>query len=907
MQETAVKYRYKAFISYSHAGDRQFAKELQDALQRYAKKWYRPRAFRVFRDENDLHAAPEAWPVIEQALKDSEFFIVLASPEAAESKWVKREIELWKDLGRSDRLILVQTAGNLYWDDEQGDFDPKRSTALPHALLGAFQSVPLYCDVHEWARQTTLDVFGNSEHQSAICKLAAPLHGVPKADLVRSREQAEHRRMLHTAWSVSAALLVLLLVAVGFWWQSHVRYKEGLARKLVAESQVRRENVLTTAQSVLLALEAGRLSSSAESASALREAVWMMPRELVRFRYTGNPKRGVPPAFAVSLDAAGRMALSGSAIGSAICWVDRGTCKPLPFWNAPVWAVALSADGTKAAVGDQSGEVRLYRIDEQSFASASEYRHTACVNTLELSPDGARVMSGSADGTVTISAWPATDSYTLKPNLKGSSIESVRFSPDGQTFAVGDADGGFFLYRIGDPKPLREFHLDGKTAEIAFSPNGSKVAWVSWRGILKTFDVNTGRSELSLHVADTNYSVTYDPSGSLIGVGAGIMAYVIDANSGRIVLELQADDSVSSVAFSASGDFLTGSVDGGMRAIDVATRQLSGGFRHAGGVNRMAAARSRDRFATVSRDGTMRVFDLGDSLSLDPTADGPLLVMNQRGAVLQQRSDHQLLLLDRARGLSRVIPFSGSLTAAAISADSTLIAPASEEKLVDVRRTLDGLAVFKAHEVPDTLMSVEFSPDQRWVAAGGWWDSGNGFATVLDAATGKVLFADDRSNEVRAVAVDSKRSRLALGEFNGNIELLQLSPARNAMGELGGNEISHFDVLGSPKRIALSSDGKWVAVATMSGNVELHEAQTGALALRLRAEGDVVGVWFVNGDSRLSVARRRGSVVRMLSTPLTAKAIESEACSRVGRPLSQGEWDLFLEAESFRMTCLSDF
>jgi len=105
------KSRYKAFLSYSHS-DKKFAGQLQDALQRYAKRWYRRRAFRVFLDESDLGVGPQTWPPIERALRESEYLIVLTSPEAANSDWVTLEIEEWKRLGRLDRLILV-LAGEL--------------------------------------------------------------------------------------------------------------------------------------------------------------------------------------------------------------------------------------------------------------------------------------------------------------------------------------------------------------------------------------------------------------------------------------------------------------------------------------------------------------------------------------------------------------------------------------------------------------------------------------------------------------------------------------------------------------------------------------------------------------------------------------------------------------------------
>ena len=75
---------YKAFISYSHAADGKLAPALQSALQGFAKPWYQRRAIRIFRDATNLAANPGLWSEIVTALGQSEYFLLLASPEAAE-------------------------------------------------------------------------------------------------------------------------------------------------------------------------------------------------------------------------------------------------------------------------------------------------------------------------------------------------------------------------------------------------------------------------------------------------------------------------------------------------------------------------------------------------------------------------------------------------------------------------------------------------------------------------------------------------------------------------------------------------------------------------------------------------------------------------------------------------------
>ena len=146
--------RYGAFISYSHAASAEVARGLQKWLQAYAKPWWRWRAVNVFRDETDLTAAPALWSRIANALDQSSHFILLASPEAAQSKWIKREVRYWlgdKHAGALDgpdldapiaspkperiaTLLIVLTAGDIAWDEKggtTGDLDWSQDKCCP--------------------------------------------------------------------------------------------------------------------------------------------------------------------------------------------------------------------------------------------------------------------------------------------------------------------------------------------------------------------------------------------------------------------------------------------------------------------------------------------------------------------------------------------------------------------------------------------------------------------------------------------------------------------------------------------------------------------------------------------------------------------------------------------------------
>ena len=88
-----TQFRYNGFISYSHVADGRMAAALQKELQRFGKSWYRLRAMRVLRDKTSLSISPELWGSIQDALEQSEYFVLLASTESARSSWVTQELD----------------------------------------------------------------------------------------------------------------------------------------------------------------------------------------------------------------------------------------------------------------------------------------------------------------------------------------------------------------------------------------------------------------------------------------------------------------------------------------------------------------------------------------------------------------------------------------------------------------------------------------------------------------------------------------------------------------------------------------------------------------------------------------------------------------------------------------------
>jgi hypothetical protein len=204
--------KYNAFISYSHRQDSKLAPCLETALEKFAKPTFKRRALEIFRDSNDLSASPDLWGKIEEGLDESEYFIFLASPAAAQSRWCKKEVDHWLKTKSIDQFLVVITEGELAWDEESSDFDWAKTTALPQNLSGAFKNDPLYIDFRgdPPEEELTLD---HPEFKDKLVHLAATIHGMAVGDMVGEAVK-QHKRTMRIRNAAITALSALLAAAI---------------------------------------------------------------------------------------------------------------------------------------------------------------------------------------------------------------------------------------------------------------------------------------------------------------------------------------------------------------------------------------------------------------------------------------------------------------------------------------------------------------------------------------------------------------------------------------------------------------------------------------------------------------------------------------------------------------------
>lgn len=265
----ADRARYDGFISYRHS-NRQTAivRPLQSALHRFAKPWWKLRAVRLYRDETNLGAQPDLWGTIATALRSSRFFLLIASPDAAASHWVGREIEEWLGTRGTDGLIIVLTDGDLVWDADRNRYDANRTTALPPTALASLTTEPKYVDLR-WIEDVEKHAnMSDARFVDAIATIAADLHGSSKDEIAGADVRA-FRRTRRVAQAAVAAIVAFAIGTAGFAWNYLRQRDAAVAQRNRAEQALLR----SAAKEASLSTKAGRPEEAWNVLVAARKTV----------------------------------------------------------------------------------------------------------------------------------------------------------------------------------------------------------------------------------------------------------------------------------------------------------------------------------------------------------------------------------------------------------------------------------------------------------------------------------------------------------------------------------------------------------------------------------------------------------------------------------------------------------
>ncbi len=514
--------RYDGFISYSHFMDIDFAPAFQSGLHRLGKPWYRLRQLNIFRDETDLSATPKLWGKIEEALKSSEYLILLASPKAAASEWVKKEVRFWIDNKETNKIIIILTSGKIAWNTLSTDFDWKQTSSLPTELEGKFEMEPLYIDCTKVRKSIDLSL-NNPQFKSNVAKVSAPIQGITVKELI-DRDVLEHRK---TILIRNIVISVILTFIAGLIITSIVILKQRNEARRIAKSSeyvVRALNKVSVTQSLSSIYQAYQLNPNPYIANLLTNfgenpvtfykwidtgdsnAIWSMAKE-GNILYTGCSK-----GFIRAWDQQGKLlAVNELPVQSIdniitikkenllvvygyspqnskvfVAVLDNKTLKvKASFYDPDLTALYVTKD-KKILTGKTGGKIRILNLSCEVTDSVILNKATKTINSLFQDSSGNFIVLMEEYGTneAVIRKFTrkgiACGTYTTKENYE---LKKADFHYENNSLLAVDHKGTSYLwYEAG--LALTNFSLadegilnlknDQRFGPLRFSPSGNQ-------------------------------------------------------------------------------------------------------------------------------------------------------------------------------------------------------------------------------------------------------------------------------------------------------------------------------------------------------------------------------------------------------------------------------------------------
>jgi WD40 repeat protein len=657
---------YSAFISYSHTADATLAGALQSALHRFAKPWYKLRALHIFRDQTNLSVNPALWSSIRDALDQSQFYILLASPEAAASPWVEKEAAYWVGRNGPSHILLVLTGGTLEWDKSSAAFKSEPTNALPPGLLRTFPEEPLFLDLR-WVRDGGARLrMREPRFHEAVLQLASTLHNRPKDEL----DGADIRLQRETRRVAASVLMVLLLTGIfalrQTLWGRKVSVQNFAASLAASSATVLAESPDRAREAALLAIESNRLHPSFEGTQALRAAVSLLPAAAQFYPpHDTDPDERIRD-LALSPDGASLAVARDDGSTQLIDLINR---KPVGFFTP---------DEHPAARIDLPGDPRDAASDNDAAVSVA------------FNSTGAMLASAARNGVASV--WSVSGGRELLRVVDGAPLSQVAFGPAANQVVIAGDDGHVRVFDVGRAAKVADFRCPDKVVSVAVTPDGNLVAALSSDGSVSVFDVAHQKLLRKMAGGETAFKLAVSNDGRRVAAACGDFAFVWDIGTGRQLLKathaassetLTPQEWIVDAAISPDGKFLAYAARGDKSAHvwDIDNGRPVHELKHGSAVAAVAFNADGSKLGTGSYDGTARVWELPSGSELERVSHG---------------------------GGAEVVTFNstGSRFAAGGMDGSVSV---SETQRAD-------RPVYVA--LPSDVRSVAFSPDGRRIAAG---------------------------------------------------------------------------------------------------------------------------------------------------------------------------------------------
>jgi len=858
-------YKYAAFLSYKREPDLRIATAVQSALHRLTKPWYRIRAMRIFRDKTDLSLSHKLWSSIRQGLEASEYFILLASPQAAGSEWVGKEVRYWAEERIVDKLLIVLTEGEIVWDARGGDFDWDQTSALPKDFRAIFTEEPNYLDLR-WARSSESLSLRHPQFKEAMAELAARIQCKDKAEII-GEDVRQYRRAIRLAWAAVVTLVLLTLFASAAAVYASQQRSVAEARREEAEKQreeaeLQRQNAED--QQCIAELRSKEERRARQEEQRQRQIADERRREAERQQQIAFARQISAQAEVVRNQALFKSEYADQQVFSdaTIQWPNlmersvllsiegfrrlpsleseqalRGAVGMLPRTMTAMkqmdedHAVFFSDDGKRMLIAASNGEIKLWDSTTKTYIWEKKLDKSLDINDFAFAPDGRYVAILEGERYV---IWDIDGRKELWSRKFAEGARQPVFSSDGNLVAISDGQKVHVLTTITGAE-LRALSHGSDVTRYCFNPDGKRIATSEKDEFVRIWDISNG-SEIAKFTEEAMF-MTFSPDGRLLATTSRNKANIWDPNSGKLIQPIEGiptfDDEVEYIVFARFSDDSSrlGTIgdDGTCQVWEVSTGRIAWVI----GSAEDAIASLDGKYVMMKHAPGVEIWDVTtgkEVIRLIHHGDSSGFAFNSNSGLLAVVSDGYTKVYDTGSGqeVSRVVYKAPSRLTTYSRARKVVYHPDGKYVALGSEENISIWDITRAREVSKVrhaggVNKMAFNQDGRFLATAGGddtvriWETQSGREVKRLGgiqAVIKVKNDEDEENErmnVQSVHFSPQGDLLEIETADGAIQVIHL---------IEGKEIARG------RGAVFSSDGKYMAIQGDDLIVQIYDLIT---------------------------------------------------------------------------------
>ena len=393
-------------------------------------------------------------------------------------------------------------------------------------------------------------------------------------------------------------------------------------------------------------------------------------------------------------------------------------------------SIAISPDSNLIATASNDTTAKLWTKEGKLIdtLSGKNIGHSDSVNSIAFSPDGKTIATGSND--TTIKLWNIKGSLINTLSEHSDSVNSVAFSPDSKIIVSASSDTTIRLWdKKGRQQTIRGH--DSVVNSIVFNPDNNTFASADDKGNIKTWQIDSFQSRINtgIFLRDRQQLLLNSPQENKI-----------QSIEGEIVKQFPNPKNkfINSIAVSSDNKYvIVGTEDGIIAKLNLQnldTWQLFEKERYQGKIIAVDLHPSGKNFITLgtnesqketqylikqwSIDGnlmnTFNNHDRQEITAIKYSPQGDIAIATIKGIELWDNEGNYIERIVESEETNNTLE---NITSIAFSSDNKLIATASKNGIIQMRK-IDGtlLATFTKND-NRPIVHLDFTDDNKTIKA----------------------------------------------------------------------------------------------------------------------------------------------------------------------------------------------